>query len=666
VSIIAMLRPLDLGPGLIFDGRSIMVSLCALFFGPLAAGVATLIAIVARLAIGGSGALTGSLVVMSSALVGVYFHHQRRDRLQPFGMGFLLLFGLLVHIFMLTMMFTLPLDSAIYVLERVGLPIIIAYPLATVLIGKILSNQEQEYRLVGELQISEERFRRLFEHMTEGVSLHEIVADVNGQAVDYRILLVNPAFEGQTGIAAGQVEGKLASEAYALGAAPYLLEYERVATTGEPLSFDTFFAPLNRHFRITAFSPKRGQFATVFSDITKSKQAEDALKESEQRYRLLAENATDVIWTMTLDGRFTYMSPSVYQLRGYTVREALQQSLDQAICPGSRQVVFETLRWAQESTPSDSTVESGLFEIEQPRRNGTTVWTEVSVRLMRDGAGHPQQVVGVSRNISERKRAEAEIRKLNTELEQRVEERTAQLRAANRELEAFAYSVSHDLRSPLRAIDGFSHILRDSYGAVLDAEGARLLDRIHANVQKMDQLISGLLTLSRATRGRLQKTSVDMTALAQSVYDDISSPAVKQTFDFDLQPLPSACGDPTLLRQVWVNLIANAIKYTEPKTVGRPRIEISGQAVGDDLVYSVKDNGVGFDPAYASKVFGVFTRLHRAEDFEGTGVGLAIVQRIISRHGGRVWAAGQPDEGATFCFSLKADGGPDEDDAAAG
>jgi signal transduction histidine kinase len=250
----------------------------------------------------------------------------------------------------------------------------------------------------------------------------------------------------------------------------------------------------------------------------------------------------------------------------------------------------------------------------------------------------------------ELKNDEEKIRAFNTELEQRIIERTSQLEAANKELEAFAYSVSHDLRAPLRAVDGFSKFVLEDYENKLDSEGKRLLNLIRSNIQKMDQLITDLLALSRVARCELNFSGIDMTQMAISMFKETAAQDVHDKINLKVDQLPEAYADPTYLRQVWANLIANAIKFSSKEM--KPSIKICGRTENGFNVYYVKDNGVGFNPEYAHKLFGVFQRLHKSDDFEGTGVGLAIVQRIIHRHGGKVWAEGEEGKGAIFYFSL--------------
>ena len=236
-------------------------------------------------------------------------------------------------------------------------------------------------------------------------------------------------------------------------------------------------------------------------------------------------------------------------------------------------------------------------------------------------------------------------------LEKRVAERTQALEAANRELEAFAFSVSHDLRSPLRAIDGFSQRLEEDFGAVLDDNGRRMLGVIRRKALHMSHLIEELLRLSRLGHRAIHPLAeIDMSEVVETVVAGIRAANPSLVIDLRLGALPPAVGNVELLRQVWTNLLDNAVKYSRRRPISI--VEVTGQREGGELRYSVTDNGAGFDPQYAEKLFGVFQRLHTDAEFEGTGVGLALVQRIVTRHGGRVWAEGRPDAGATFGFGL--------------
>jgi light-regulated signal transduction histidine kinase (bacteriophytochrome) len=252
------------------------------------------------------------------------------------------------------------------------------------------------------------------------------------------------------------------------------------------------------------------------------------------------------------------------------------------------------------------------------------------------------------------KRAEEMISKLNEELEQKVMQRTELLEAANKELEAFSYSVSHDLRAPLRSVHGFTKILLEDYEANLDDEGKRICGIISSSATKMGELIDDLLSFSRIGRSTLSSSEIDMKRIAKVVFEGMTSPTEKKRIKLNIGKLQKAFGDITLFGQVWTNLISNAIKYSSKNDVSE--ISIGSKIAGDMIIYFIKDNGVGFDMQYAHKLFGVFQRLHSEADFEGNGVGLAIVQRIILKHGGNVWAEGEVGKGATFYFSLPADG----------
>lgn len=225
-----------------------------------------------------------------------------------------------------------------------------------------------------------------------------------------------------------------------------------------------------------------------------------------------------------------------------------------------------------------------------------------------------------------------------------------ELDRANRELESFAYSISHDLRAPLRAITGFCGILQEDYGSKLDAEGQELCGHIQGGAREMNQLIDDLLKFSRMSRAPMKMEPVNMGELAGTTFATVATAAPGQQAELNLGPLPEAVGDAALLRQVWINLLSNAVKFSARRE--QPRIVVSGEIAGKEAIFTVQDNGAGFDPQHAGKLFGVFQRLHRASEFEGTGVGLAIVHRIIERHGGRIWAEGKPGAGATFYFAL--------------
>ena len=244
-----------------------------------------------------------------------------------------------------------------------------------------------------------------------------------------------------------------------------------------------------------------------------------------------------------------------------------------------------------------------------------------------------------------------ELRDHEAELEAIVKQRTKKLLEVNKELESFTYSVSHDLRAPLRAIDGFSNILEEEYGPKLDGEAKRLIGIIRKNTRKMGQLIDDLLRLSRLSRKEMNIADIDMEALAKAVFYEITSDEDRERIHFVVKEMPPAQGDPSLIRQVLYNLISNAIKFRIKRDV--PKIELGSKTLDSgEIVYYIRDNGVGFDTRYADKLFKIFERLHPIEEFEGTGIGLSIAKRIINRHGGRIWAESQKDRGAVFYFTL--------------
>ncbi len=400
--------------------------------------------------------------------------------------------------------------------------------------------------------------------------------------------------------------------------------------------------------RDAAGEPIRGMAA--IEDITTRKQAEIALYESEKRLRTVGDNIPGGALYQLLfpaDGqrRYTYMSAGFEKIFGISVETIMD---DPRTFWGL--IVEEDQRHIEELQEL-CVQQMTVFDCEFRQRTATGELKWIHARSVPHRL--PDGSVlwdGVAADVTERKHAEEAINKLNTALEERVRERTAQLEFANKELEAFSYSVSHDLRAPLRAIHGFASVLTREHAKQLDEDGRRTLGIVCAEADRMGQLIDDLLEFSRMGRQAMLKGEVDMHAGAQTAFDRCIADAPNRDVRLKLHPLPPIEGDSAMLSHVWTNLISNAIKYSRTRPVAE--IEISCEVRGNELVYCVKDNGVGFDIKYAHKLFAVFQRLHSEEDFEGTGVGLALVQRIVQRHGGNVWAEGKVGEGAAFYFSL--------------
>jgi len=386
------------------------------------------------------------------------------------------------------------------------------------------------------------------------------------------------------------------------------------------------------------FPDGRKIFIRMASDVTERKLAEETLKNSEIRHRSTLENMQEGYQIIGYDWKYIYVNESVCRQANKTKEELIGFTMMEKFPGIEKTDMFAVLkRCMKERIPE---IMENEFYFEDENKG----WFQLSIQPV------PEGIFILSLDITERKKAEEKILNLNAELEQRVKERTQQLEDINKELEAFTYSVSHDLRSPLRAIDGFSKIILEDYESILDEEGKRLFSIIRNNTIHMDNLITDLLSLSRVTRGELKLTMADMFKMVSEIFKETLNKNEIQKYEVKIGKLPDICCDASLMRQVWSNLISNAVKYTSPKETRS--IEVSYITNNHHITYYIKDNGVGFNPDYSHKLFGVFQRLHSSSEFEGTGVGLAIVERIINKHGGKVWGEGKINGGAVFYFSL--------------
>ena len=456
--------------------------------------------------------------------------------------------------------------------------------------------------------------------------------------VEGRYLFVNRRFLQITGFSLDQVVGKTGFELFQHEIAQAAREHDlKVLRSEAPLEFEeTVRYPDGLHthlavkFRLRDTTGRIYAVCGVSTDITERKQAE---AERDRFFNL----SRDLMCIIGFDNRFRTVNPAWERTLGFSREEMLGKQFIEFVHPDDRSA---TLAEAEKLAGGGEVI---YFENRYICKDRSYRWLAWSAR-----AAVPQKLMyATARDITEWKETNEQILQLNLELQRRAE----QLETANQELEAFSYSVSHDLRAPLRHIDGFVKILDKQSGPNLDERGRRYLGIIADSARQMGALIDDLLVFSRMSRTELRRSKVALNSLVHEAVDALQMETNGRQITWKIGSLPEVEADPAMLRQVWINLVANAVKYTRPRNPAEIEVGCADAANGE-FVFYVRDNGVGFDMQYAHKLFGVFQRLHHAEEFEGTGIGLANVRRIISRHGGRTWAEGKPDGGATFFFSL--------------
>jgi len=681
-SVIGMLRPLNMGSGLIFDGRSVMISLCALFFGPWAAAVTILMTIPCRIALGGSGMIMGVLVILSSAGIGLAAHFRQLQATEPPSTRNLYLFGLVVHLVMVALMITLPGNIIMSTIKRIGIPVILLYPLATILAGKILSDQVSAIRNIEILKKSEEKFKNFFESANVGKSITLPSGEINVNQAYCDMLgytreeLINKKWQDITPVDDIETTQNLLDLLLQGREDSVRFNKRYIHKNGSYIWADISVAIQRDIDRQPLF------FITTVIDITERKKMEETLQENERKLREVQEMAHLGSWHWDMKTGDVEWSEEVYKIFHLDPKE-FTPHIDSVLAlspwPEDHQRDKELIKRAIEKHGP------GFYEQKFLRPDKTIGYYYSTFQGNYDVKGELNSIIGTVMDITENKLAESrreaaleEINRLNTKLEQKVDERTSdlhnsqlallnmvddlnqsvkntdlinrKLEETNKEIAAFSYSVSHDLRAPLRSIDGFSLALLEDYQGKLDDTGRNYLNKIRAAAQHMGLLIENMLKLSRITHAEFHHESIDLSKIVQSIAETLQQSNPDKDMKITIQEGIVINGDLNSMQIAMTNLLENAWKFTGKQK--HPSVEFGMTLTADKKVFFIRDNGAGFDMAYAGKLFGAFQRLHGIDEFPGTGIGLATVKRIITRHGGQIWAESEVGKGATFFFTL--------------
>jgi PAS domain S-box-containing protein len=496
-----------------------------------------------------------------------------------------------------------------------------------------LQNEIEEGKRVKEMLFNSERqYHLLFDEMFTGFAVHEIICDQSGTPVDYRFLSVNKAFEKMTGLDASDILGKTVLEVIPGTEFSWIERYGKVALTGEPTQFENYAAALGKHYEVHAYCPEHGMFAVLISDITERKRAEEAIRESELKFRRLFEHMTEGV---ALHEMIYDESGFAKDYRILDINSAYQKHT--GLAPESARGLLASALYGMAAPPY-------LEEYENVARTGEPYSVETYFAPMekqfRIIVFSPKRgfFATVFEDISERKRAGDKLRGVMEDLDR-----------SNKDLEQFASIASHDLQEPLRMIGSYTQLLAKRYEGQLDEKAKEYIAYVVEGAARMQRLVNDLLTYSRAgTRGNPLETSDSHIILVEAIENlAILIEESKAIVTIDVLPIVSA--DASQLVQVFQNLLANAIKF-RGKDI--PRIHVCARDAGHEWVFSIRDNGIGIDRKYADKIFVIFQRLHAREEYPGTGIGLAVCKRIVERRGGRIWFESEIGKGSTFFFTI--------------
>jgi len=541
-----------------------------------------------------------------------------------------------------------------------GVPIIASDEVLAVLIFLMFESKEEEMRLVdfisvGAAQLGSVIQRKKAEEQQHAASLYArnlIEASLDPLVTissEGKIMDVNEATEAITGLTRENLIGTDFSD--------YFTEPDKARSGYRKVFSDGFVKDyllsirnisgniIDVLYNATVYRDENGQIMGVFAaarDISQIKKAEGQRRAASIYARNLIEASLDPLVTISSEGKIMDVNKATEVITGIPRENLIGTDFSDYFTEP------ENARKGYQKVFSDGFVRD--YQLSILNISGNTIDVLYNATVYRDENGQIMGVFAAARDISQIKKAEEEIRQLNAQLEQRVIERTRELEAANKELEAFSYSVSHDLRAPLRSIDGFSQALLEDYGNILDVQGKDYLTRVRSASQRMSQLIDDMLVLSRVTRREMKRSVVDLSILANLIAAELVKTQPQRQVEFDIASGLVVNGDAELLRAMLENLIGNAWKFTSNRQ--NAKIEFGVTEFSGKTSYFVRDNGVGFDMTYASKLFQAFQRLHLQTEFPGTGIGLATVKRIINRHGGSIWAESEAGKGATFYFNL--------------
>jgi PAS domain S-box-containing protein len=641
IGVIIMLTPWHLVEGVVFDSRSILLSMTGLFFGLVPTSIAVLMTAALRISQGGSGAVMGVTVILTSGGLGLWWRYYLRVNKKTPKPADYYLFGILVHGVMLMCAFLLPRQLIYMVLRNITIPVLVIYPVGTLLLGMLLSLQAERLQKQTELELSRQLLSKTNDMFYVIDPITARFLDVNETACER----LNYPIEELRQLGVADID-----PAFPMGTWDEHIQqvreqggmlFESIHHTKDGSTF-----PVEIGLRHAVINQKAYILANA-RDITERIQVNEALEDSQAKLELALHSTDMGSWYYDIPKEKSFYDKQACHLLGISPKKyhGSAEEFYKIVHPDDAAIL---------KTKMATTLKKGVLYNPEYR----VIWPDGSLHhisargsLVRDEAGRPLRINGIVWDISDRKLAEEEILRLNAGLEGKVEKRTAQLQASNRDLEAFAYSVSHDLRAPLRAVNSFSQILMERHSGSLNEEGFKYLGYVITAGENMNRLIDDLLQFSRLGMREVRWQPLECQPILDSVLTQLSETIRETGVLVEVpQPLPVIRGDATLISQILMNLVDNAIKYRHP--VKTTHVSITWERSDGSITLKVKDDGIGISPEYQDKIFAMFQRLHSEQQVPGTGIGLALVKKAAERMNGEIGLESQPGVGSTFWVRL--------------